>query len=129
MIAKLEMTHSNAYQNKEQHRTPTNNGRCICIKQQFNNNRTTALQRTLALDPPTPGERGGGGVNAFYWRQIFALDYVVVKTQKLLSSQRNYLIKLTHYDETKKRAHASQIARAKENPKLSYGGPSQGQTN
>ena len=23
---------------------------------------------------------GGGGVNAFYWRQIFALDYVVVNT-------------------------------------------------
>ena len=32
-----------------------------------------------------------------------------------------------HYDETKKRAHDSQIVRAKENLKLSWGGPSQGQ--
>ena len=29
---------------------------------------------------------------------------------------------LTHYDETKKRAHGSQIVRAKENLKLSHGG-------
>ena len=34
-------------------------------------------------------------------------------------------LKLTHYDETKKRAHDSQIVRAKEDLKLSYGGPSQ----
>ena len=40
------------------------------------------------------------------------------------SSKRNNQIKLTHYDETKKKAHDSQIARAKENPKLSHGGPS-----
>ena len=35
------------------------------------------------------------------------------------------LIKLTHYEETKKSAHDSQIVRAKENIKLSHGGPSQ----
>ena len=29
---------------------------------------------------------------------------------------------LTHYDETKKMAHGSQIVRAKENLKLSHGG-------
>ena len=34
------------------------------------------------------------------------------------------LIKLTHYDETKKRAHDSQIVRAKENLKVSHGGSS-----
>ena len=34
------------------------------------------------------------------------------------------LIKLTHYDETKKGAHDSQKVRAKENPKLSHGGSS-----
>ena len=33
-------------------------------------------------------------------------------------------IKLTHYDDTKKRAHDSEIVRAKENLKLSYGEPS-----
>ena len=36
-------------------------------------------------------------------------------------------IKSTHFDETKKRAHDSEIVRAKENLKLSYGGPGQGQ--
>ena len=36
----------------------------------------------------------------------------------------NTLIKLTHHDETKKRAHDSQIVRAKENLKLSHGGSS-----
>ena len=25
---------------------------------------------------------GGGGLNSFYWYQIFAIDSVVVKTQK-----------------------------------------------
>ena len=33
-------------------------------------------------------------------------------------------IKLTYYDDTKKRVHDSQIVRAKESFKLSYGGPS-----
>ena len=32
------------------------------------------------------------------------------------------LIKLTHYDETKKRAHDSKIVRAKENLEMSHGG-------
>ena len=54
---------------------------------------------------------GGGGFNEFYWVQIVAL----------------YLIKLTHNDETKKRDYDSQIVRGKENLKLSYGAPSQGQ--
>ena len=38
---------------------------------------------------------------------------------------RNITIKLTHYDDTKKRARDSQIVRAKENIKLSYGVPCQ----
>ena len=37
------------------------------------------------------------------------------------------LIKLIHYDETKKRAHDSQIVRAKEELKLSHSTPSQRQ--
>ena len=67
----------------------------------------------------------------------FALDYVVVNTQKVFSLQggfqtsamhhhRKNLIKLTHNDETKKRANDSQIVRTKENLKLSYDGPSLG---
>ena len=39
------------------------------------------------------------------------------------SSQRNNLIKLTLYDETKKRAHDSQIVRAKENSSWATVGP------
>ena len=70
---------------------------------------------------------------------IFALDSVVVKTHKLLllawrlsnqcsaSSQRNNQMKLTHYGDTKKKAHDSQIVRAKENHKLRYGGSRQTQ--
>ena len=65
--------------------------------------------------------------------KIGTVDYVVVKTQwRFLnycnaSSQRNNLIKFTHYDVSKKRAHDPQLVRATENPKLSYGVPSQGQ--
>ena len=40
---------------------------------------------------------------------------------------RNNQIKLTQYDDTKKIAHDSQIVRAIENLKLSYGGLSQWQ--
>ena len=43
---------------------------------------------------------------------------------RLVSSWRNNQIKLTHYDETKKMAHDSQIVRAKEYFTLSHGGPS-----
>ena len=39
-------------------------------------------------------------------------------------SKRNNIIKLTHYDETEKRAYDSQIVRAKENLKLSHDWPS-----
>ena len=42
-------------------------------------------------------------------------------------SQRNNQIKVTHYDDPKKRAHDSQIVRAKENLKLYCDGPSQRQ--
>ena len=76
-----------------------------------------------------------GGLNAFYWYQIFALDSAVVEEQEMFSSHgghlttamyimENTLIKLTLHDETKKRAHDSQIVRAKENLKLSHGGSS-----
>ena len=40
----------------------------------------------------------GGGFNAFYWHQIFALDSVVVKTQKLLSSHGGFLTNAMHHD-------------------------------
>ena len=59
MITKLERTQSYKYQNKEKHRTPTNNGRYI--KHKINNSYATG---------------GGGCLNAFYWRKIFALNSV-----------------------------------------------------
>ena len=47
---------------------------------------TAALERISAQ--VTCG--GGGGLNAFYWYQIFALDYVVVKAQIMLSSHGGF---------------------------------------
>ena len=41
-----------------------------------------------------------------------------------VSSYRNDVINLTQYDESKKKAHNSQIVRAKGNLKLSHCGPS-----
>ena len=41
-----------------------------------------------------------------------------------LTVAMNVIIKLTHYDETGKKAHDSQIVRAKENLKFSHVGPS-----
>ena len=54
------------------------------------------------------------------------------ETQTLFSSHGGFLtitmyhnlIKLTHYDKTKKRGHDPQIVLAKENLKLSHGGTS-----
>ena len=46
MIAKLEWIQSNAQENKVKHRAHTNNGNYI--KPYINNDRTTALERTVA---------------------------------------------------------------------------------
>ena len=63
-----------------------------------------------------------------------ALDYAVVEVQEMFSSHGDLLtiamyhhgetlVKLTHHDETKKRAHDSQIVRAKENSSRATVGP------
>ena len=67
--------------------------------------------------------------------QIFALDCFLLKHQLVkfacklsnycnvyVSSQRINIIKSTHYDETRKRAHDLQIVRAKETLNLIHGG-------
>ena len=55
----------------------------------INNNRTTALEWwTAAL--ATWG-RGGGGLNAFYWYHIFALDSADVEVQEMFSSHASLL--------------------------------------
>ena len=61
---------------------------------------------------------GGGGLNAFYWYQIFALDSAVVEVQEMFSSHGSLVTnamyhhgehsnKLTHYDKTTKMSHDS----------------------
>ena len=44
--------------------------------------------------------------------------------QCIIMEKHSNQIKLTHHDETKKRAYDLQIVRAKENLKLSHGGSS-----
>ena len=56
MIAKLEKTQSNVQQNKDKHRTSTTNRKHT--KQQINNNKTSATERTAAQAIG----RGGGGL-------------------------------------------------------------------
>ena len=110
------------------HRTITDSHNGSNNKQQVNNNRTTALEQTAAL---VTG----------WLKYISLVPYLLprfcccwsTKNVKLtwrlpnycnVSSWRNNLIKLTHYDETKKMAQDSQIVRAEENLNLSHSGPS-----
>ena len=75
------------------HRTITESHNGSNNKQQVNNNRTTAFKRTAAL--------ATGGLNAFYWYQIFALDSSVVEVQQLSSSHGGLLtIVMYHHGET-----------------------------
>ena len=80
MIAKLEWTQSNAQQNIEQIQNPTN-------QQQQN-------QRLRTDSSLTNGE---GGLNAFYWYQIFALDSAVVEVQEMFSSHGGGFLTITIY--------------------------------
>ena len=41
-------------------------------------------------------------------------------TIAMYHERENYIIKLTHFDKTEKRAHDSEIVRAKENLKLTH---------
>ena len=97
----------------------------VTIKKSINNYRTPDLERTAQLHLSVPH---------------FVLDSIVVKAQIVYlvwrlptcnlcnaSSQGNKLIKLTHFDEIKKKAHDSQMVRAKQNLKLSTSGSSQRQ--
>ena len=86
MIAKLEWS---------QNRTITESHNGSNNQQRINNNRITALEGTAAK-----ATGGGGGLNAFYWYKIFALDSAVVEAQKMLSSHGGFLtIALYHHRE------------------------------
>ena len=61
-------------------------------KQKENNNRITALERTVAL---------ATGLNAFYLYQIFALDSAVIEVQEMFSSHGGHLTNaMYHHGET-----------------------------
>ena len=75
------------------HRTITDSHNRSSNKLKVNNNRTTALQRTAAYDT--------GGLNAFYWYQIFALNSAVVEVEELFSSHGGLLTNaMYHHGET-----------------------------
>ena len=110
------------------HRTITDSHNESNNKQKVNNKRTTALEWTVA-------EATGGLKCILLVPNLCPRFCCCWSTRNVqlawrpsnecnVSSWRNTLIKLTHHDETKKRAHDSQIVKAKENLKLSYGGSS-----
>ena len=58
---------------------------------------------TTTEPPPSNGQRPkpSGGLNAFYWYQIFALDSAVVEVQEMISSHGSFLtIAMYHRIET-----------------------------
>ena len=57
---------------------------------------------TLPYNGHQPKPRGrGGGLNAFYWYQIFALDSAVVEVQEIFSSHGDLLTNaMYHHKET-----------------------------
>ena len=61
-------------------------------KQQINNNRTTALERTSAL-----ATEGGGCLNVFNWHQIFALDFLLLLKYKLVYLTWSFLTNIVHH--------------------------------
>ena len=73
MIAKLERIQSNVQQNMEE---TLNSTMAATIK-----NESTKTEPTLRTDSSLSHRGGGGGLDASYWYQIFALDSIVVKAQ------------------------------------------------
>ena len=83
VIAKQEWTQNNAQQNIEQLQNPTMG---VTI-----NNDSTTTEPPLQNGHQPKSLGGGGGLNAFHWHQIFALDSAVVEAQKMLSSHGGFL--------------------------------------
>ena len=72
----------------EQLQTPT-----MGVAKKNTHNRTTAFKNGQQPKPP-------GGLNAFYWYQIFALDSAVVELQEMFSSRGSFLtITMYHHGE------------------------------
>ena len=91
MIAKLEWTQSNAQQEKTNYRIP----------QWEKQSTTNQQQQNHRLRTDNSQSHWRGGLNAFYWYQIFALDSAVVEAQKMFRSHRGFLtIAMFHHRET-----------------------------
>ena len=69
MIAKFEWTQSNSQQNVEQLQTPT-----IGLQATTNQHQQNPTLEWIAA-------KTTGGLNLFYWYQIFALNFAVVEAQ------------------------------------------------
>ena len=90
MIAIPEWTYSNVQQNIELLQTPT-----MGVK--INKKSTTTEPPPKNRQQPKPP----GGLNAFYWYQIFALDSAVVEVQEMFSSHGGHLTNaMCHHGET-----------------------------
>ena len=59
------------------------------------------INNDLTLTEPSPKNgqhpRPLGGLNAFYWYQIFALDSAIVETHKMLSSYGGLNLTISKY--------------------------------
>ena len=86
-IAKQERTPSNAYQTKDQHKTPANNGRNV-------NNKSTIHNNCLRTDSSLNHRGRGGGVKCIL---LVPNRRPVVKTQTLFSSHGGLLANAIHH--------------------------------
>ena len=64
-------------------------------------NKTSTIIEPQPYNGQQPKPPGGGGVNAFTWYQIFALDSAVVEVQEMFSSHGGLLTNaMYHHGET-----------------------------
>ena len=120
MIAILEWTQSKAQQNTEQLQTPTTG---VTINKKST---TTEPPPYKGQQPKPPGAQMHPTCTKSSPQILLLLKHKKCPARMeaiylmQCNSMENTLIKLTHHDETKKRAHDSHIVRAKENLKLSH---------
>ena len=65
--------------------------------------RVTINKKSTTTEPPESSlsAKPPGGLNAFYWNQIFALDSAVVEVQEMFSSHGGLLTNaMYHHGET-----------------------------
>ena len=67
----------------------------------MNHQQQQRQQQNQRLRTYSSRSQRGVCVLAFYWRQIFALDSAVVKTQKWLSSHGGFLLNAMHHHKEK----------------------------